>query len=41
VDDDGKFVTIRFKNYTTEQIEFEKILGTEFANRFSNHILPP
>ncbi len=41
VDDDGKFVTIRFKNYTTEQIDFEKILGTEFANRFSNHILPP
>ena len=41
VADDGTFVTIRFKNYTTEQIEFEKILGTEFADRFSHHVLPP
>jgi hypothetical protein len=41
VDDDGTYVTIRFKNYATEQIEFEKMLGTEFATRFSLHILPP
>jgi len=41
VDNDGTFVTIRYKNYTTEQIEFDKTLGTEFADRFSHHVLPP
>ena len=40
VDDDGVNVTIRFKNYTTDQIEFETMPGVEFARRYAQHILP-
>ncbi len=38
--DDGKMVTIRFKNYATGKIEYETMPGVEFARRYAQHILP-
>ncbi len=40
ISDDGKMVTFRFKNYATDQIEYETIPGVEFVRRYLMHILP-
>jgi hypothetical protein len=40
ISDDGKKVTFRFKNYTTDKIEYETIPGEEFVRRYLLHILP-
>jgi hypothetical protein len=40
ISDDGKLVTFRFKNHTTDKIEYETIPGEEFVRRYLLHILP-
>jgi len=40
VRDDGRQVTIRIKNYTTDTVETRQLSGKEFVHRFLFHILP-
>ena len=40
LDDDGQYVTFRYKDYTTGDVKTIRIPGPEFVRRFCLHILP-